>query len=60
MIDDFDLFDLEKRTTRICFDSDYADNADIRSAFYAFASKLRNRDAKVLRIELLRRLDLQK
>jgi hypothetical protein len=58
LIDDFDLFNLEKRIVRICFDSDYADNSDVRSALYALAAKLRSRGAKVLRMALPRRLDL--
>ncbi len=58
LIDDFDLFDLAKRTVRICFDSDYADNEDIRSALYALAARLRDRDAKVFRVALPRKLEV--
>jgi len=58
LIDDFDVFDLTRRTVRICFDSDYADNKDVRSALYALAAKLRDRDAKVFRIALPRKLEI--
>jgi len=57
LIADFDLAIWENRSVHICFDSDFDTNHAIRSAFYDFAEKLQERNARVFRVVLPNILD---